>query len=75
MGQFEFVKEARHAFVDHSDAVPARGLRQGAGQPGFTHAAGASEHQIAFILDPATRQHLLEQGLVEAASGNVIDVF
>jgi len=37
-------------------------------------ANGASDHQIAFILNPAASQHLLEQGFVEAAPGLVIDV-
>jgi len=37
-------------------------------------ACQAMDHQVAFVLDPAPGQHLLEQGLVEAAPGFVIDV-
>lgn len=34
MGQFKFLKEAGHSFVNHGDAVATGRLRQGAAKPG-----------------------------------------
>jgi hypothetical protein len=72
MGQFEFVEQSRQTLVKDSDAVPAGRLRQGAGQPGFTHTTGAGNHQVAFILDPPAGEQLLEERLVQSSARSVI---
>lgn len=40
----------------------------------FCPAAWAQYRQVAFVLDPASGLHLLEQGFVEAAPRFVVDV-
>ena len=61
MGQLQLVKEARHTFVEHSDAVSTGGLRKSTGQPGFADATGAGNDQAALVGDPFAGKQTLEQ--------------
>jgi hypothetical protein len=63
MGQLQLIKQTRHTFVEHSDAIATGGLRKSAGQPCFADATRAGDHQIAPVLNPASCQHLLERDL------------
>ena len=56
-------------------AGQAGSLRERAGQPCFAHTAGSGEDQVTFIGNPFACQKLLEQRLVEAAPGAVVDIF
>jgi len=60
MGQFKLLKEAGHPLVDHSDAVAAGRLREGAAKPGFTDATGAGNDQVAPVGDPSAGKQALE---------------
>jgi hypothetical protein len=50
-------------------------LRQGTAEPGFADTTRASDDQIALVGDPFAAEQALEQRLVEAAPGAVIDIF
>jgi len=50
-------------------------LAQGAGKPGLADAAGAGDHQVAGVTDPASSGELLEQGPVQFARGPEVDIF
>ncbi len=69
MGQLQLFEEARHALVEHRDAVTASGLRQSAAEPSLSNAAGAGDDQVALVSDPLAGEQALEQRLVEAAPG------
>ncbi len=75
MGHFEFLEEARHAFVEHGGAITAGGLRQRAAQPCLADPAGAGDDQVALVGDPFACEQALEEGFVEATAGAVIDIF
>ena len=63
MGQFQFLKETWHPFVDHSYTVATGRLSQCAPEPGFADATGASDDQITFVGDPSAGEQALEQTL------------
>jgi len=50
-------------------------LRQGTSEPGFPDPTGAGDNQIALVGDPFAGEQVLEQRLVEATPGAVIDIF
>jgi len=50
-------------------------LTQGAGKPGLSDPAGAGDHQVASVFDPAPGGELLEQGPVQFARCAEVDIF
>lgn len=75
VGQFQLFEQTWHPLVNHGDAVAAGGLRQGAAEPGLADPAGTGDDQVALVGDPSAGEQALEQRLVEAAPGAVIDIF
>lgn len=74
MGQFHLFEDVRYALVEHRDAVTTSGLFQSAAKPGFTDTTGAGDDQVALVSGPFSGEQALEQRIIEAAPGGVIDI-
>jgi len=74
MGQFEVGEQAWQSLVDNGEVVAAGSLPQSAGKPGLSDTAGASDHQVARLFDPASGGELLEQGPVQFARRAKVDI-
>ena len=75
MGEFEVGEEPRYPLVDDGEVVAAGPLAQSAGEPGLPDTAGAGDHQIAGVCDPAPGGELLEQSPVQFAWRAKVDIF
>lgn len=64
MGQVEIGEQAGQPLIDDGEVVAAGFLAQGAGKPGLPDPAGAGDHQVAGVFDPASGGELLERDLV-----------